>query len=389
MNLQIGYCTNVHAGANLQQMRENLATHAVAVKSHFSPDKPMGIGLWFSAASARELRENQQVSEFADWLAEEGLVPFTFNGFPHGDFHQSVVKHLVYEPRWFDEERLRYTRDLFSIHHQLLPEGLEGSISTLPLAWGSPHPTETEWQQAADLLVQAAETLAQLRSETGRLIYLCIEPEPGCALQYSDDIIAFYKRWLLPTGDEEMLRTHIRVCHDVCHAAVMFEDQSDVIDQFTRAGIKIGKVQVSSAICAPFGELAPETRLKAFEQLSEFAEDRYLHQTMIRRTGHTDDQFREDLPAALRAVESPAALAEQWRVHFHVPIYLAEFGYLKTTQSQIEECLSATKQLEDMTHYEVETYAWNVLPAELQQPELAAGIADELKWFQTQLEAYN
>ena len=33
-------------------------------------------------------------------------MPFTFNGFPYGDFHQSVVKHRVYEPTWADAERL-------------------------------------------------------------------------------------------------------------------------------------------------------------------------------------------------------------------------------------------------------------------------------------------
>ena len=32
-------------------------------------------------------------------------------------------------------------------------------------------------------------------------------------------------------------------------------------------------------------------------------------------------------------------------------------------------------------HFEVETYAWGVLPPELQQPDLAAGIADEMAWF--------
>lgn len=385
--MKIGYCTNVHAGADLQQMRANLANHAVAVKAKFSPDEPMGIGLWFSANAARQLRETQQVGELADWLASEGLVPFTMNGFPHGDFHQEVVKHLVYEPRWFDEERLRYTLDLFAIHHELLPTGLEGSISTLPLAWGTPHPTQTEWQTAARLLTQSADALATLQKETGRLIYLCIEPEPGCALQYSSDIIEFYERYLLPTGDEDTLRKHIRVCHDVCHAVVMYEDQAEVIEKFTRAGIAIGKVQVSSAICAPFGELEPDDRIGAFEQLAAFAEDRYLHQTVIRRTGHAEDEFREDLPFALRNVKDPAALAEQWRVHFHVPIYLAEFGHLKTSQQAIRDCFSAAKSLPDLTHYEVETYAWNVLPPELQQPELAAGIADELTWFKSLTEA--
>jgi len=31
----------------------------------------------------------------------------------------------------------------------------------------------------------------------------------------------------------------------------------------------------------------------------------------------------------------------------------------------------------------VETYAWTVLPVEWQQPDLAAGIAEELSWFRS------
>jgi len=58
-------------------------------------------------------------------------------------------------------------------------------------------------------------------------------------------------------------------------------------------------------------------------------------------------------------------------------------GILKTTQSQIAECLSALRQDETapLPHFEVETYAWNVLPKEYQRPSLASGIAEEIRWF--------
>ena len=35
--------------------------------------------------------------------------------------------------------------------------------------------------------------------------------------------------------------------------------------------------------------------------------------------------------------------------------------------------------MSDCRHFEAETYAWGVLPAELQQPDLAAGIAAEMR----------
>ena len=44
-----GYCTNVHAGATLEATRANLERHALEVKAEYSPDRPMGVGLWLSA----------------------------------------------------------------------------------------------------------------------------------------------------------------------------------------------------------------------------------------------------------------------------------------------------------------------------------------------------
>src|SRR3954447_23496185 len=135
---QLGYCTNVHAGADLETTRANLERHALAVKGRFAPHTPMGIGLWLSAAAARKLLAERQTPGFAAWLAQVGLVPFTLNGFPHGDFHEQVVKHRVYTPTWWDSARLDYTLDLIAILDAILPPGLDGSISTLPIAWGNP-----------------------------------------------------------------------------------------------------------------------------------------------------------------------------------------------------------------------------------------------------------
>src|SRR6516165_8151833 len=111
LTVQFGYCTNVHAGADLEQTRANLERFAVAVKSRASPRDPMGIGLWLSASAARKLREESHLAAFRDWLRERGLVPYTVNGFPYGDFHQKVVKHQVYLPTWQTRARLDYTLD--------------------------------------------------------------------------------------------------------------------------------------------------------------------------------------------------------------------------------------------------------------------------------------
>src|SRR5947207_15441674 len=114
---QIGYCTNVHAGSDLETTRTNLARYAIAVKQRVSPAAPMGVGFWLSAIAAIDLLREQKVSAFGASLREMGLVPYTFNGFPHGDFHQTVVKHRVYHPTWWEPARREYTLDLIAIQH--------------------------------------------------------------------------------------------------------------------------------------------------------------------------------------------------------------------------------------------------------------------------------
>src|SRR5262245_14785685 len=96
--LEIGYCTNVHAGPTLVQTKANLERYALAVKRRVRPNQPMGVGLWLAAPAAAELLARGGTDDFKSWLAEVGLIPFTFNGFPYGDFHQAEVKHRVYEP---------------------------------------------------------------------------------------------------------------------------------------------------------------------------------------------------------------------------------------------------------------------------------------------------
>src|SRR5581483_415175 len=107
----------------------------------------------------------------------------------------------------------------------------------------------------------------------------------------------------------------------------------EVLQKYAAAGIQVGKIQVSAALAMNldlFEPPAQQARQAAIKQLSVFAEDRYLHQTVVRRDG--DDVFYEDLGLALEAERDD--WRGEWRVHFHVPIYLNEFGRLRATQDE-------------------------------------------------------
>src|SRR5262249_39653055 len=153
-------------------------------------------------------------------------------------------------------------------------------ISTLPIAWGRPAPSHEQLLQAAANLRKVAERLARLERETGRSICVCLEPEPGCVLQPSRDVVRFFHDYLWASGDAEQVRRYLKVCHDVCHAAVMFETQEDVLRAYDTAAIGVGKVQVSAAVATPMLEaLSSADKRATFAQLGDFREERYLHQT--------------------------------------------------------------------------------------------------------------
>ncbi len=223
----------------------------------------------------------------------------------------------------------------------------------------------------------------QLEQSTGKLIHVDLEPEPGCVLQRSQDVVVFFEESLDPLGQMERLRRHIRVCHDTCHAAVMFEDQAAVFDRYQAAGIRVGKVQVSSALRVAFDRLTHPQRAESLAQLRAFQEDRYLHQTVARLTdesGAVAECFYDDLSDALATCGDGGVPSGEWRVHFHVPLYLDRIGMLSTTADQIPSCLHRACQAGGVQHIEAETYAWGVLPEAIRGQPLADGIARELTW---------
>jgi hypothetical protein len=384
--IHLAYCTNVHAGADLDSTLANLQQHAVAVKSKVTSDQPMGIGLWLSAKAVRQLIDSGRTSELATWMHQCGLAPVTLNGFPYGDFHGEVVKYDVYQPTWWDPARADYTRDLIQVLDAILPAELEGSISTLPIAWNDPAVQQDRLREAASQLLQIADELKQLEESSGRLIYLCLEPEPGCVLQRSEDVVRFFQDYLCAASDQAWIQRYIRVCHDVCHAAVMWEDQAAVLQRYVDAGILVGKIQVSSAIELDASSMSVDQRQAAIDQLSRFAEDRYLHQTTVHLESGLPAKFYDDLTLALAAARDQPRVEGRWRVHFHVPIYLQQFGALQSTRREILSCFAATNLQTQPCHIEVETYAWSVLPQELQHTKLADGIAAELNWLSSQPE---
>lgn len=390
------YCTNIHAADGWVAVEHNIRRYAPALKQRFSPGAPFGIGLRLSARDARELLEGTALEDFKRFLDTEGLYVAIINGFPFGPFHGTAVKADVYAPDWRDDARVSYTLDLIDILSRLLPAGVDGGVSTAPLSYKTwmPAVDTAGWQRVTENVARIAAALSAAWRTRGSFIHLDIEPEPDCCLETTAETIDFFDTWLLPLGapvvadalgvsaDEarNVLRDHIRVCFDCCHFAVEHEDPIAALQRLADAGIRIGRIQLSSALTVHVP--ADAAAAASVEQrLRPFADSTYLHQVVARH--HDELRHFPDLDDAL---DSQHARDAEWRIHFHVPLFLSEYEGLGSTQSDVRRVIEASGGRSVTTHLEIETYTWDVLPAGL-KIDLLESIAREYEWVLDALDA--
>ncbi len=385
----LSYCSNIHPGEEWTAHFSVLQSSIPEIKAAVSPEEKMGIGLRLANQASIDLSEKSNFDEFKNWLEANDCYVFTMNGFPYGGFHNVVVKDQVHAPDWTTPERTDYTIRSFGLLAKLLPNNLtEGGISTSPLSyrfwWKTPETLEEATKIATKNIISVVEELIDLKASTGKTLHLDIEPEPDGILENSDEYIAWYKNYLLPMGIEQLsskgfssekaieaIKTHIQLCYDVCHFAVGFEAPQVVIDKLAIEGLKVGKIQISSALKVDFSSNAEE-KLKV---IAQYNEPTYLHQVVAQRNDGSFVKF-QDLTEAIAGFEENI---NSWRVHFHVPLFLENYGALSSTQSDIVDTINVHKKVPFTNHLEIETYTWGVLPTEFQAP-LNESIIREINW---------
>ncbi|MEA5506204.1 metabolite traffic protein EboE [Halotia wernerae UHCC 0503] len=398
-NFHLTYCTNVHPGENWDQVFANLKQYILPLKERLASGKSFGIGLRLAEVAARELLEGNALGEFQLWLREEDLYVFTLNGFPYGQFHHQVVKDRVYTPDWSQQERLDYTLQLTNILAALLPDETEGSISTLPLSYkpwykGNQLVQASVMDSASLHIAEVVARMIDIYAEQGKLLHLDLEPEPDGLIENAAEVIDYFQMHLLPIGGaylakhlgisqiaaENHLLNHVRVCYDTCHFAVEYENPIAVFQQFQAAGIQIGKIQISAALQVNIPDSA-EQRRQLIERLNPFAESTYLHQ-VIARDHYGRSRHYRDLETALPNLED--TIDREWRIHFHVPLFIRDYPLLQSTQDDIITVLNLLKNRQTCTHLEIETYTWEVLPEDMKL-DLSASIQREYEWVLSKL----
>ncbi|MCH2211844.1 MAG: metabolite traffic protein EboE [Fuerstiella sp.] len=379
-NLPLSYCTNVHPGQSADEVIDGINTCTAAAARTFN--RPLAAGLWLARSVVTELLDSQsKLEQVGQVLWQHDLSCYTLNAFPFGNFHSDRVKENVYLPDWSTPDRLRYTQECAQLLAELLPKAAEGSLSTVPLG-GRMNPTRPEFaEECFTNVIKAAQHLADLHESTGRLIRLAIEPEPMCHLSsISRDVIPWFAQLREKAGSAnqlDILQEHVGLCLDVCHQAVEFEDLTHSINLLESNSIRINKLHITNAV-----QLQHPLENEAGRQaLLQYVEPRYLHQTYAKFSdGHIEQ--RTDLTVEHINCSPPDQFlqAEDWRIHFHVPVFAETLGPLHTTRHELEQAISRIADLPYSPHLEVETYTWPVMPGEDALPSLntADRIAKEL-----------
>jgi len=390
-NVHLTYCTNIHAGQSWQDIRASLDEYVPAIKSTVAQSQPMGIGLRLSGEAAAVARQPEALASFRDQLSALGAYVFTINAFPFGPFHGVRVKEDVYLPDWRDRERVAFTANSAAVLAGILPDGIEGSISTVPGAF-KPNGRSSEAVAAmARNLMMAVADLVDLKRRTGKHIALALEPEPCCFLETTDESIAFFEGALFKpetldmlggiTGvgrseAEILLRRHLGICYDVCHGSVEYEDTVAALDRLLAAGIAIPKIQLSAAM------RIPAMTKGLIDAVMRYNDGVYLHQSIVRSGDNLSRHV--DLPDAVTAFGEGQADGE-WRIHCHVPVFLADLGEISSTRSDLVATLAALRQRTRSSHLEVETYTWDVLPDNIRTGSKSADIAREIAFCRQEL----
>jgi hypothetical protein len=387
------YSTLVHPGDTWEEMRDSVATYMPVVKRNVAPDRPLGLSLRLSGASIATLvGDPEERKAFLEYLRSEDLYVYTVNAFPYGPFKGRDVMEEVYEPDWTTEERTRYTTGVADVLVDITEPDVEPSIQSAPLAF-RPKVTGDAYVEAFTTnLLRVVAHLVQLERRTGRRVKLALEPEPFCFLETTEETVRYFEEHVysapalrqlavltgLPVSEAEgLVRRHLGVVFDIGHQSVAFEDITSALELLVAAGIPIFKLQEAAALWVP------EVTADGVEALRRFTDTIYLSQTTERRDGTTTRYL--NLGDAIAGWEADPRGTREWRTHFHVPVFLDEIGGFRTTRAGIQDALRLHAQTPLSDHLEIETYTWDVLPAQLKTGDITDYVTREIEWVRDEL----
>ncbi len=380
--LHLAYCTNVSRRETWAETFESLKNYIPPVHERVCPNQPFAVGLRLTNHAAHQLADRATLLEFQRWMGQNQLYIFTLNGFTHGHPGQAQSREQVYAPDWSSPQRLAYTNLLFDLLSQLVPEQVEGSVSTLPGSFKGFPLHGDQLKAIRTNLWRCVEHIARVSEQTGRQLHLGLEPEPLCLLESSGETIQLFDRIRAEHPRDPRLDQHLGVNYDTCHFAIEFEEPQNALLCLAQRGIKISKVHLSSAV-----KLRPTA--EALRALSELADDGGLHQVVVRRA---NDQrliyptFQDALTGEAAEDEADDCSTAEWRIHFHIPLHASPSLPFDSTADHVLGVLDLLETNPEIcSHLEMEGQTWDFLPEELRARPFPVHVAAEYEWMLARL----
>lgn len=364
-NKSLTYCSNIFKECNFTKLAIKLHDYSVYLRKYFKC-KYIGLGLCMSNSLINRLSLNSQLIYLKKWINKHNFYLSSLNSFVYKSFHTRNIKEFIYYPDWTVDARVVYTKKNIYFLNNVITKIKNVSISTLPLSFNSWMINKNKkyvYFKTSINILTIVNLLINIYKLNKNYIHLDIEPEPRCLLESFDDFLFFFIKWLVPNANYYLnrfyikkkhtyLRKYVNLCYDICHFSVNYNDHVNIIKSILSNKIKIGKVQVSSAL-----EVSVTDNNKNFiiNDLFFLNKSKFLHQNTI----ITHNKIIKNLDIDFNNCYNNG---DKLRFHCHMPLYLTKYKKnLQTTSSESKDVLLNILKFVKVKHVEIETYTYDIL----------------------------
>lgn len=377
------YCSNIFKEKTWKNLFCKLKKYITNLRKFFIK-KHIGLSLCLSNSLTNEIKKPDNISSLKTWLKKNSLYISSINGFVYQTFHQKSIKENIYLPDWTSKKRLIFTQNIIHILKNIIKKNHDGSISTLPISyklWTKDNHKHYVLYKTSKHLSDLLILLINIKKQTKNIIHLDIEPEPQCTIETYKETHAFFEHWLLPICKKHLIPKykkqhlithiykHIKICYDICHFSVNFENHKEILNSIKQSKIKIGKIQISSALKIDLNNNNKTSQLKTLLALQNSP---FLHQT----TEKVANKIKKypDVKYILETFKQKAQ--GELRIHCHISIHEKIYKNIETTYQETQETLKVFLKTLHIKHIEIETYTHNII---YEDSPLAA-IIKEYNW---------
>lgn len=364
-NKSLTYCSNIFKERNLATLIFKLNEYALYLRNYFKC-KYIGLGLCMSNSLINKIRTHVQLTYLKKWINKHNLYLASLNAFVYKPFHTTKIKEFIYYPDWSTKARVIYTKKNIYFLNNVITKIKNASISTSPLtfkSWVIDRNKKYFYFKASVNMLNIVNLLINIYNDNKNYIHLDVEPEPRCLLESFDDFLYFFIQWLKPNSGyylesayvkkkDRYLKKYINLCYDICHFSVDYYNHTNIIKSILDNKIKIGKIQISSALEV---NVTDKNKKIIINELFFLRKSKFLHQNTL----VTSNKIIKSIDIDFNKYYHDG---DKIRIHCHMPVHLAAYKRtLKTTNSESKSVLLAILNNIKVKHIEIETYTYDIL----------------------------